>query len=83
MFYPQISGYEIHPLILSQRQRSGLDKDDIGSDDSSAVGLVANEHTVATLPASLRHLYKVSLTASYLIPSSISFHYCTCSFLLF
>lgn len=69
MFYPQISAYEIHPLIINQRRRSALDKSGLdsdltgSSDDSVPLGLVTSQHSLGgsptPLPLSLRHLYKV------------------------
>lgn len=67
MFYPQISAYEIHPLIINQRRRSAFDKSDAdlngSSDDSGPLGLVTNQSYGSTtpLPLSLRHLYRVSM----------------------
>ncbi|PSN55603.1 hypothetical protein C0J52_04070 [Blattella germanica] len=42
MFYPQLSGYEIHPLLLNQRRRGAHDKqsDDTSDTECSAFGLV-------------------------------------------
>ncbi|KAE8745360.1 hypothetical protein FOCC_FOCC007908 [Frankliniella occidentalis] len=64
MFYPQISAYEIHPLIINQRRRSAFDKSDPdltgSSDDSGPLGLVSSPSfgDSTPLPLSLRHLYK-------------------------
>lgn len=70
MFYPQISAYEIHPLIISQRRRSLLDKSDSdlngSSDDSLPLGLVTGSHSIGSttpLPLSLRHLYRETSVA--------------------
>ncbi|XP_034242156.1 zinc finger protein 184-like [Thrips palmi] len=67
MLYPQISAYEIHPLIINQRRRSSLDKSGLdsdltgSSDDSGPLGLVSS-HSLGSsptpLPLSLRHLYR-------------------------
>lgn len=44
MFYPQLSGYEIHPLLMNQRRRAALEKQQTesgtGDKDSTALGLV-------------------------------------------
>ena len=43
MFYPQLSGYEIHPLLLSQRRRAAQEKlqsDDTSDPECSALSLV-------------------------------------------
>ncbi|KAJ9594140.1 hypothetical protein L9F63_014456 [Diploptera punctata] len=45
MFYPQLSGYEIHPLLLTQRRRAAQDKlqiDDTSDAESSALSLVTS-----------------------------------------
>lgn len=69
MFYPQISAYEIHPLIINQRRRSAFDKSDSdlhdSSDDSGPLGLVTNQSfgSSTPLPLSLRHLYKETSVA--------------------